>query len=1186
MSEELRRLKSVRGSYRGHCTQEFKKADRLLKSAPLNTAELKALQDRLTRRGNDISQMDSQIAMAISEEELENEIEEALSVQDTISDYKFMIMEALKNDQHDKPVSSFHDNNSSTKPTTTRINVNLPKLSIQPFNGNQLEWLTFWDSFSAAIDEHTELNNIEKMNYLQNMLKGEAARAIAGLPLTNENYTKAIEILKERFGDKQNIINAYMDSLTRATPPTYEISSLRTFYDSYESNIRGLEALDVKTDTYGCLLIPILLKKLPESIRYAIFRSDSSADKSLDKLRIALRREIETIEKGRLSTTNSYETYDEEPLVPTTGTMLSRTQPRTQSEKQRPKQKKCAYCDGNHWSDNCSEFVTVQERYQVLQRQQRCYNCLGTNHNKTKCFSKRRCMKCKQKHHTSLCHGQTQNPPKDTASNPSTSKIEQTKANTHDEPKETHKEKKTHSDNTHVGTTHVGTTQLLDLQQNQILMHSARTTAIGQGFQCSQAHILFDTGSQRTFITENMRNRLNLKTIRKELLDVTTFGDIKTTRRNYDVVSLNLDTGKESLSLTALVTPTICPPLKIKAFKIPPELEGLKLADTPIGNSEVDILIGNDQYGHLITGKMIKTSNEAMIAIESKFGWLLAGSTSNTRNSNTMGCHRIDTQSAESQLDSILTKFWETNQIPDERNQDDSVMKTFRKTIKFNNTSGRYSVALPWKDNKNDLPSNLNLSVKRLASLQRTLNKRDHALIGKYDKQLQEQLQMGFIEKVPDMHYHEEIVHYIPHFPVFKEDSATTKMRIVYDASAKHNSNSPSLNDCLHTGENLMQDLTGILLRFRAHNVAFIADIEKAFLQIELHPNVRDATRFLWLKDINKPATDTDNLRAYRFQRVLFGATSSPFLLIATIQYHLMKANTWIATDLINSMYMDNVVTGADSQEKAMEYYTLSRKYLKDAGMNLREWNSNSPNLNIKAKEDKCAAKNPQTKVLGLKWDATLDTLSLSLDKMINDISQATQPRMSKRSVLSIASKVFDPLGFVEPITVKAKIMIQDIWKQNMTWDQEIRNDLKEQWIKWLDDIKNLSMFKIPRPYFSDNITSKQLHIFCDSSQRAYGAVAYLRGTSGNMTQTSFVIAKTRVAPAKTQTLPRLELLAALLGANLATYITKTLQLGKECEIVYWSDSQIVLSWLSSNKRLQPFVHTRIRKITQITGTH
>ena len=115
--------------------------------------------------------------MAISEEELENEIEDALSIQDTISDYKFMIMEALKNNQHNKPVSSFHDNNSSTKPTTTRIDVNLPKLSIQSFNGNQLEWLTFWDSFSAVIDEHTELNNIGKMNYLYKISLKERQRA-------------------------------------------------------------------------------------------------------------------------------------------------------------------------------------------------------------------------------------------------------------------------------------------------------------------------------------------------------------------------------------------------------------------------------------------------------------------------------------------------------------------------------------------------------------------------------------------------------------------------------------------------------------------------------------------------------------------------------------------------------------------------------------------------------------------------------------------------------------------------------------------------------------------------------------------------------------------------------------------------------------------------------------------------
>ncbi|KAK3752075.1 hypothetical protein QZH41_005571 [Actinostola sp. cb2023] len=551
--------------------------------------------------------------------------------------------------------------------------------------------------------------------------------------------------------------------------------------------------------------------------------------------------------------------------------------------------------------------------------------------------------------------------------------------------------------------------------------------------------------------------------------------------------------------------------------------KGLKLADKTNGNLEVDIIIGNDQFGQLITGKMIKTSNEAIIAMESKFGWLLSGPTSSSCNRDTTRCQRADIQTVDTKLDNILTKFWEINQISQENETDSSVIKTFEETIQFNAATGRYNVKLPWKKNKNDPPSNFNLSMKRLTSLQRSLYKKDPELIKKYDSQLLEQLHLGFIEKVSDLNHHEGILHYIPHFPVFKADSATTKMRIVYDASAKLTAKSPSLNDCHHTGAILMQDLTGILIRFRKHNVAFTADIEKAFLQIELHTNVRDATRFLWLKDINKSASDPNNLQAYRFCRVLFGATSSPFLLSATIQYHLKQKNTWIAKDLIDSMYMDNVVTGADCEEKAIEYYTLSRNYLQQAGMNLRQWVSNSSSLNTKAGEDNTAA-SPTVKVLGLTWEAKSDTLSLSVETMIKEI------RVIDRitTVLSIASKLFDPLGYVEPVTVKAKIMILELWKQNITWDQELTNNCKQQWLKWLHDIENLKSLQIPRRYFNNDVTNKQLHIFCDSSQQAYGAVAYLRGTSGNKVYTFLLMAKTRVAPVKSQTLPRLELLAAL----------------------------------------------------------
>ena len=132
-----------------------------------------------------------------------------------------------------------------------------------------------------------------------------------------------------------------------------------------------------------------------------------------------------------------------------------------------------------------------------------------------------------------------------------------------------------------------------------------------------------------------------------------------------------------------------------------------------------------------------------------------------------------------------------------------------------------------------------------------------------------------------------------------------------------------------------MQDLTGILLKFRTHRVAFTADIEKAFLQIELNNQDRDATRFLWLKDTNKSVNSADNLEAYRFCRVLFGAAPSPFLLNATIRYHLNENDNWIMKDLTENMYMDNVVTGTNCHDKALEYYSLSRNYLQKAGMNL-----------------------------------------------------------------------------------------------------------------------------------------------------------------------------------------------------------------------------------------------------------
>ena len=262
-----------------------------------------------------------------------------------------------------------------------------------------------------------------------------------------------------------------------------------------------------------------------------------------------------------------------------------------------------------HLPEKCDKIKTVEEQRSLLQHQQCCLNCLGLNHTKIQCFSKGRCMKCKKKHHTSICDENQEN-----TTQSASSQLKEDKG-----PKNDHLS----ADSVSKNRTHMGATHVLPSKAH-ILMQSAVTKISGNNKQYYQARILFDTGSQRTFITQEMKHKLTLGTMGSELLDVTTFGTLQGRRKTYDLVALTLSTEVENIKITALVTPVICPPLsaKVKNLQILPELQGLKLADPSHAseNLKVDIIIGNDYYGQLITGKVIKTQNEALIAMESKFG--------------------------------------------------------------------------------------------------------------------------------------------------------------------------------------------------------------------------------------------------------------------------------------------------------------------------------------------------------------------------------------------------------------------------------------------------------------------------------------------------------------------------------------------------------------------------------------
>ena len=280
------------------------------------------------------------------------------------------------------------------------------------------------------------------------------------------------------------------------------------------------------------------------------------------------------------------------------------------------------------------------------------------------------------------------------------------------------------------------------------LMQTALVTASGPTTRC-QARILIDTGSQKTFITQCLKNKLQLKAAQNEILDITTFGSTtKGTPKSYEVVTLTLNAVNKDVKITALVTPIICLPLSsTQHTEIPVELKALAFAD-PLnaeGDRTIDILIGNDHYVQIILGNTKKSQDERWMATQGKLGWLLSGPVPNNESSTEFStlCQMIDAQPTRNDdLNETLTKFWSISKIPDECNDTEvtEVQKHFQDTIEFNKVTGRYNVRLTWKDNKQNLPTNFTLARKRLSNLQHTLKGKHPELIYKYNEQLLDQL--------------------------------------------------------------------------------------------------------------------------------------------------------------------------------------------------------------------------------------------------------------------------------------------------------------------------------------------------------------------------------------------------------------------------------------------------------------
>ena len=338
-------------------------------------------------------------------------------------------------------------------------------------------------------------------------------------------------------------------------------------------------------------------------------------------------------------------------------------------------------------------------------------------------------------------------------------------------------------------------------------------------------------------------------------------------------------------------------------------LSRLDLADTLDNKApmKVEMLIGSDIYWDLVTGETIR-GQSGPVAVNTRLGWELSGPAEPVGQQDPtvslMTTHTLQVGALEDKdTDVLLQSFWELESFG-VQNFNDLAYNHFMSNVTLRN--GRYEVSLPWREYHEPLPNNYNLSLNRLHSLLQRL-KRTPAIFREYDAIIRDQLSKGIVETVNHSTNVLGKVHYLPHHAVIRRDKETTKVRVVYDASAQ--SNGPSLNNCLYTGPKFNQRILEILLRFRSYPIAWIADIEKAFLMISVAPKDPDALRFLWITNID---SDDPEIIALRFARVVFGVSSSPFLLNATIKHHIEKyssSHPEIVGVLMQSIYVDDVVS-------------------------------------------------------------------------------------------------------------------------------------------------------------------------------------------------------------------------------------------------------------------------------------
>ncbi|XP_063920800.1 uncharacterized protein LOC135135633 [Zophobas morio] len=1066
--------------------------------------------------------IEENVPPALLDDEVDHRINFEAKYYETIAEIDTII----KNEGNSKHTSINNRENPTPK-------ITLPALKLPEFSGSYSDWTSFRDTFKSVIHENSSLSNIEKFHYLRSTLKGEAFRAIESLSPVNVNYEIAWDLLNKRFQNKRLIIvHEHIKNILDAPAVTRaNQENLRQLSDLLCANIAALKAFEIPVDQWDSILTTIIVDKLD----YQTKREwQSKLTDDIPKL-----AELFKLIDARCQILESTAHINASPRPKhynIKGTVSHFTAKRT-----------CLVCKRpNHNLYSCNEFLkmSLEERIKKVTSLKLCNNCLKPNHICIECRSNSSCKYCKQKHNSLLHRMEIQQVLPEPHVGTSTSN---------------------HTSNYNLSETLLSTA-IIYIWDNFGKMHKCRA--------------LLDGGSQSNFITRDLCQKLRLKT--QSTNHITTGVNLSSNRVN-ETVQVHLSSlFKESLhyNIDCLVLNKITQNLPLNSFStkgmVIPDFVNLADANFNICG-EIDILLGARMFFQVLRDGKIQIGNSLYLH-NTDFGWIIGGSINTT---NFMSLSTCNTNTLQALNDQVLDFFQleglagsPTNKIlsPEEKSCEKQFVDKHKRT-----DLGNFVVDLPFKNKSIMLGHSETMARNRFFTLERKLLK-NMELRHQYIQFMREYEQLGHMQLVSDIS--SENSYFIPHHAVIKNTTQGNKLRVVFDASMT-SSNGHSLNDNLLIGPNLQQELFLILLKFRTYKYVISADIEKMYRQIFLTENHQQFQRIFWRENVSDP------LQIYQLKTVTYGTASAPYLAMRCLkQLALENMNVLpvAASNILNNFYMDDLICGSSTLEEALALRDDIIQILNQGNFKLHKWASNEPTLlpesDIKASVN--FSSDTETKTLGLIWNCHKDQLKYNL--ALNRLPSKT----TKRTILATVATIFDPVGLITPVILKAKLLLQSLWAAQIGWDDPIPSDLEYHWNQFLINLPDVKNIEISRHIFrNDTPNIVELHGFADASTKGFGAAIYIKTIlSSAETHTQLLCAKSRVAPLKTISLPRLELSAALLLARLISKILPELNL-KINKCFLWTDSTIVLNWIAASPHnWQTFVANRVSEIQTLTSGH